>query len=363
MNDPVLFSAFSAFAADGAPVSFEQCHIGHINATYFVYCDNGRQYVLQKINTKAFKNPKELMENIVGVTSHIREKVVDAGGDINREVVTVIFTKDGKSFYTDPDGGAWRLYTRVLNAQSYNSAEFEGLFGNAGFAFGRFQRLLSDFPAEKLHETIPHFHDTVSRLSDLKASYCKDVAGRAALVKPEMDFILSHEDICSWITSRLADGTFPLRVTHNDTKLNNVMIDNETHEGVCVIDLDTVMPGSALYDFGDSIRFGASNAVEDEKDLDKVFMRLELFEEFTSGFLRGLDGKLTEAEILGLPMSAMIITLEIGIRFLADYLDGDIYFANHYEGQNLDRARTQLKLVADMEQKYDAMMAIVKKYM
>ena len=363
MSDEILISAFSAFAAEGVPVKFEQCHIGHINLTYFVDCEGGRQYVLQKINTKAFKNPKELMENIVGVTSHIRAKVTSSGGDINREVVTVIPTKDGKSFYTDSDGGAWRLYTRVLNAQSYNSAEFEGLFGNAGYAFGRFQRLLSDFPAEKLHETIPHFHDTVSRLNDLKASYKKNVAGRAALVKPEMDFILAHENICSWITARLADGTFPLRVTHNDTKLNNVMIDNDTHEGVCVIDLDTVMPGSALYDFGDSIRFGASNAAEDEKDLDKVFMRLELFEEFTSGFLRGLDGKLTEAEILGLPMSAMIITLEIGIRFLADYLDGDIYFANHYEGQNLDRARTQLKLVADMEQKYDAMTAIVKKYM
>jgi len=363
MDAQILHKIFEEFKTDTTAISFQQCNIGHINYTYFVDCENGESYVLQRINTGIFKTPEKLMENIQQVTQHIRRKLEESGGDPKREVVTLIPTNSGAIYYETKDYGFWRLYTRVSGARSYNSAEFSGLFENAGYAFGRFQHLLGDFPADKLHETIPHFHDTVSRLNDLKTSYAKDVAGRAASVKAELDFVLSYESVCSWITDRLKSGEFPLRVTHNDTKLNNVMIDNETLKGICVIDLDTVMPGSALYDFGDSIRFGASNAAEDEKDLSKVFMRLDLFEEFTRGYLQGLDGSLTDSEMLGLPMSALIITLEIGIRFLADYLDGDVYFATHYDGQNLDRARTQLKLVADMETKMDEMNAIIRKYM
>ena len=362
-NHEFYLKIFREFEVDDTPETFEPCNIGHINTTLMVRCDGQIKYVLQKINTSIFKKPAELIENILNVTDFIKKKVLAAGGDPTREVLRLMPTRDGTFYTTDADGCVWRMYYFIIGAKTFQTAETPELFYNSALAFGKFQRMLSDFPADKLHETIPNFHNTVSRFADFKKALADDVAGRADSVREEVQFVLDHEGICSYITDRIASGEYPLRVTHNDTKLNNVMIDEKTFKAVCVIDLDTVMPGSVLYDFGDSIRFGASNADEDERDLSKVFMRLDLFEDYTRGFIAGLENSLTDAEILGLPMGAIIITFETGIRFLADHLNGDTYFAVHRENQNLDRARTQLKLVSDMEKKLPEMNEIIKKYL
>lgn len=357
----LLNPIFGRFSVEEAPVKYEKCEIGHINGTFFVTCDNGKKYVLQKINTHVFKDPESLMSNIVAVTQFLKKKVVAVGGDPEREALGLIPARDGK-YYVRNGADYWRLLTFITNATSYQSAENPKLFANAAYAFGKFQRMLADFPASTLVETIPNFHNTVSRYNDFTASLERDVMGRAAGVAREIEFIKSRRDVCSYIVDRIASGEFPLRVTHNDTKLNNIMIDNDTLEGVCVIDLDTVMPGAVHNDFGDAIRFGASNAAENERDLDRVFVRLDLYETYVEGFLRGLDNSLSEAEIRSLPMGAYVLTLEQGIRFLGDYLDGDTYFAVHRDGENLDRARTQLKLVYDMECKMDRLNAIIDKY-
>ena len=364
MNDYVqLTKIFKTFEVTDKPESFECCSFGHINSTYFVTVANEKKYVLQKINTSIFKKPDELSANIVGVTRFLRKKVEAAGGDRDREVLHLIRSKQGGYYSKSQDGGYWRMYYYIKGARTYQMVEDPILFYNSAVAFGNFQRLLADYPADELYETIPNFHNTVSRFADFKKALEADSCGRAASVQKEINFVLERESVCSFITDRIASGEYPLRVTHNDTKLNNVMIDLVTGEGICVIDLDTVMPGSVLYDFGDSIRFGASSAEEDERDLDKVYMRLELFDDYAKGFLKGLGGSLSEAEMRGLPMGALVITLETGIRFLTDYLNGDTYFATHREGQNLDRARTQLKLVADMEKKMPEMDAIIEKYL
>lgn len=355
------------FQIQGIPVDSEQCFYGHINRTFIIKCveqdGTERKYVLQRVNDSIFRQPEKLMENIVKVTEFLREKIKKAGGDPARETLTLIPSNEGAWFYIDVEGKYWRVYDYITNATSYQSVERPILFYHSAVAFGNFQRQLADFPAEQLHETIPNFHNTESRLNDFKKAVAENLAGRAASVQEEIQFILDRAEKCSYITSRIRSGEIPLRVTHNDTKLNNIMIDNDTDEGVCVIDLDTVMPGTVLYDFGDSIRFGASSAAEDETDLDKVYMKLDLFEEFTRGFLKGLGGSLTETEVRALPMGAYIITFETGMRFLGDHLNGDVYFSIHRENHNLDRARTQLKLVADMEKKMQDMNAIVEKYL
>jgi len=234
-----------------------------------------------------------------------------------------------------------------------------GEMRRSGEAFGSFVRCLDGFPAEVLHETIPHFHDTKDRYRLFKQAIANDKAGRAKDIKEEIDFYLAREDFAGLIVDKLADGSLPLRVTHNDTKLNNVMLDKNTRKALCVIDLDTVMPGSALYDFGDSIRFGASTAAEDEKDLGKVWMDIELFKMYTDGYLSACGDSLTKLEIEMLPVGAKMMTLECGMRFLTDYLDGDTYFKTTYPEQNLDRTRTHIKLVSDMEAKWDEMNRIV----
>lgn len=358
-----LTKVFQGFDVEVTPDSFECCSFGHINSTYFVIINNEKKFVLQKINTAIFKNPDELTENIVGVTDFLRKKVVASGGDPQREVLHLIKSKEGRYYVKFGDDEYWRLYDFIRGARTYQIVEDPVLFYNSAVAFGHFQRMLADYPADKLFETIPNFHNTVSRFADFKKALEADVCGRAESVQNEINFVLERENICSFITDRIESGEYPLRVTHNDTKLNNVMMDEKTGKGICVIDLDTVMPGSVLYDFGDSIRFGASSAEEDEKDLDRVYMRLEMFDDYAKGFLEGLGGSLSEAEIRGLPMGAIIITLETGIRFLTDYLCGDTYFAVHREGQNLDRARTQFKLVYDMEIKLPEMNAIIEKYL
>ena len=334
---------------------------GHINDTYLAV-SAPYKYILQKINHNIFKDPYSLMDNVAGVTDYLRMVIEENGGDPDRETLTVIKTTDNKNLYETPDGDFYRMYIYIENSRAYQSAEKKGLFYNAAKAFGKFQNLLSGFDASTLTETIPDFHNTRERLNQLKDAIENDKAGRLSSVKKEVDFALSRENITGIIVDALKNKEIPLRVTHNDTKLNNVLFDEETDEAVCVIDLDTVMPGSLLYDYGDAIRFGASSGAEDEKDLDKIFCNLELFEEFTKGFLEELAPSITEKETELLPFSAKLITYECGIRFLADYLNGDTYFKTHYPEQNLDRARTQFKLVSDMEEKMEIMEKIVEKY-
>ncbi len=360
MTENKLRDIASQFAFSAEVTDFNLCENGHINSTFFVTCADGKRYILQQINTSIFREPDEVMANIIGVTEFLKEKIEAAGGDPERETLTVIPTVEGGIAYVDGEGGYWRSYLCIEGATSHQSADAE-LFAKAARAFGNFQRQLADYPADTLNETIPNFHNTVSRMADFKAAVAADKAGRAAEVQEEIAFALAREAKCSFVMDGIADGSLPLRVTHNDTKLNNIMMDDETGEGICVIDLDTVMPGSVLYDYGDAIRFGASSAAEDETDLDKVFVRLDLVDAFTGAFIEGLGGSLTEAELRALPMGSWMMTFEVGIRFLGDYLNGDVYFRTHYPTQNLDRARNQFKLVADMEAKMAEMDAIVAK--
>ncbi len=356
-----LLKVTEAFAFDGKVVESKPFGNGHINETLLVETDKGSQYILQKINTYVFTNPQELMENVFNVTEFLKKRLVEQGGDPNRETLTFIQTKDGKLYY-DGEEGAWRAYRFQHELMALNAARTPKDFYASGKAFGHFQALLNDYPADTLFETIPHFHDTPSRFKQLHEAIEKDAAGRAASVQEEIEFALAREKDASLVMDLQAQGVLPLRVTHNDTKLNNVLLDPETGDGVCVIDLDTIMPGQAIFDFGDSIRFGASTAAEDEKDLDKVQMDLELFEAYTKGFLEGCNNVLSPTEKDLLPTGAWMMTLECGIRFLADYLNGDVYFKTTYAEQNLDRAHTQFKLVEEMEQKQDQMQAIVAKY-
>lgn len=328
---------------------------GHINRTY--KCP---AFILQKINTGIFENPEKLMENIDKVTSHIRKKAEMLNKNPERLTLTVVKTIDGKLFYRDECGECWRVYKFIENAATYSKCENPLQMYNAAKAFGQFQNMLSDFPAESLFETIKDFHNTAKRYEQFETAVSENKAGRLDLVTDEIEFVRQRKNIVNVITDGIKNKTIPVRVTHNDTKLNNVMLDDKTGEGVCVIDLDTVMPGSFLYDFGDSLRFGASTADEDEKDLSKVWFDLDIFRSFTKGYLEEAKDALCAEEIRLLPFSVKLMTLECGMRFLADYLNGDTYFATHREGQNLDRARTQFKLVWDIEQKEDEMKKIVE---
>lgn len=343
---------------------------GHINDTFRLTCNlpegGVKRYILQKMNDDIFKNPDGLMENVMNVTSFLRGKIIAAGGDPERETLNVIPTVEGKNYLRmDKEDGSydyWRMYTFIENATSFDEVKEPQDFYNSALSFGNFQRMLADYPADTLHETIVNFHNTVKRFENFKKAVEEDVCGRAAEVREEIGFVLEREADTHVICDALSQKRIPLRVTHNDTKLNNIMIDDETGKGLCVIDLDTVMPGSALYDYGDSIRFGASTGAEDEKNLDLVSVDLGLFDIYTKGFLEGCGGSLTKEEIELFPMGAKIMTFECGIRFLADYLQGDVYFKIHKPEHNLDRARTQFKLVADMEAKWEEMKEIVNKY-
>ena len=355
------------FAIEGTLTEAVPYGSGHINDTVRLTCalENGGQkrYILQRMNDGIFKNPVELMENVMNVTSFLRKKIVERGGDPERETLNVIRTVDGDNFLKDEDRDFWRMYIFIENATSFDMVRTPEDFYNSAVSFGNFQLLLQDYPAATLHETIPNFHNTVSRFADFKKAVEEDVCGRAKEVQDEIRFVMEREADTHVICDALANGEIPLRVTHNDTKLNNIMIDNETGKGICVIDLDTVMPGSALYDYGDSIRFGASTGAEDEKNLELINCDMGLFEIYTKGYVEGCGGSLSEKEIRMLPMGAKLMTLECGMRFLADYLQGDVYFKIHRPEHNLDRARTQFKLVADMEKKWDEMAGIVEKYL
>ena len=358
--------AISHFRYEGEPVSVSPYGSGHINDTFLLEFECGERerakIILQRMNRAVFEKPVELMENITGVTSHLRRKIVENGGDPERETLNVMQAEDGKPYYKDSLGDYWRSYKFITDATSYDKVEKSEHFYQSAVAFGNFQRLLADYPAETLHETIKGFHDTKARFRVFKETVEKDIAGRAASVKDEIQFVLDREDTANYFSGLLSRGEVPVRVTHNDTKLNNIMIDNRTGKGICVIDLDTVMPGLAVNDFGDSIRFGASTAAEDETDLSKVSCSMELFELYAKGYIEGCGGKLTEKEIELMPMGAKVMTFECGMRFLTDYLQGDTYFKIHREHHNLDRARTQFKLVEDMERKWYTMKGIIEKY-
>ena len=301
------------------------------------------------------------MSNIVRVTEHIRQKLTAAGKDAKNR--TLQFIKCGNGYlHVDDEGNHWRA-CRFVDGDCFDTCDDPQLFYQAAKAFGEFTHQLRDFDASTLFEPIPNFHNTAKRYEALEAAIEKDVCGRVAECAEEIAFIRERKDACSFIVNGIENGTFPLCVTHSDTKLNNVILDTKTGEGLCVIDLDTVMPGSLLYDFGDAVRYGATAAAEDEEDLTKVFIRTDMFEAYAKGFLEGLDGNITREELLALPEGARILTLETGIRFLTDYLEGDVYFRTHRERHNLARARNQLRLVADIEKQYDTLCGIVKKYL
>ena len=362
MAEEYLAEALAAFDF-GAPVSEAVRYgEGHINDTFCVTTQAGTRYILQRISAAAFKRPEELMENIIGVTEYLGREIRRAGGDRSREALEVLRPRSGEAFFSDGAGCAWRVYPYVEGTVCCQTAETPELFAAAGRAFGRFQRLLQGYPAETLHETIPHFHDTEDRLNKLKAAVEADALGRARDCGAEIRFALDREADCSVALQALRDGVLPLRVTHNDTKLNNVLLDAATGQGLCIIDLDTVMPGLSINDFGDSIRFGANHSAEDERDLSKVNLDLNLFAVYAEAFLEGAEGRLTDAELRFLPWGAKLMTLECGIRFLTDHLEGDRYFHITREGQNLDRCRTQFKLVADMEASWSQMEQIVNRY-
>lgn len=350
------------FGITGVIAHTEEIHSGNINRTFLVAVQNAdtqREYVFQRINTFVFKKPEEVMHNILKVTEHIKKKLLEAHGSYERRVLSFLVGDDGKPYYyTGGNKHFWRVYEYVNHAVAYDQVKKPELFYEAGRSFGEFQGWLSDFPAQTLSEIIPNFHNTPVRFENFRKSVEKDAVGRRAEVEDEIRFLLEREAECGILTEKLASGEIPYRVTHNDTKINNILFDNQTDKAICVIDLDTVMPGTALYDFGDAVRYGASTALEDERDLSKVSLDLALYEQFTKGFLESMGDSMTAAEIALLPQGVKIMTLELASRFLADYLDGDIYFKTRTDDHNLVRARTQIQLVRDIEAKWDEMLAI-----
>ncbi len=339
---------------------------GHINDTFLLRCETSekseKKFILQRMNHTIFKNPPQLMENVVHVTQYLRKSILSQGGDPDRETLNVLQTRDGADWFLDSSQNYWRVFPFIERSVCLEKVESEKDFYDSAVAFGNFQKQLADFPVEILHETIPNFHNTASGFADFQKAAAEGDQARIALAQAEIAFALERKEDTSVLTTLLSEGKLPLRVTHNDTKLNNILFDADTHKALCIIDLDTVMPGLSLYDFGDSIRFGANTGAEDETDLSKVGLDLSLFEAFTKGYLEGCAGRLTAKETELLPMGAKLMTYECGIRFLADFLTGDHYFKIHRDHHNLDRARTQFQLVADMEAKWQDMTAIVKKY-
>ena len=343
------------FQTKGAALSCEPYGNGHINVTYLVKTDE-EQYILQRINHHIFQDVPGLMRNVERVTAFLAEKDPDP-----RHSLHLVPAKDGAA-YVEAEGEFYRMYDFVHDSICLDAPETDEDFYQSAVAFGSFQRQLADFPASELTETIPRFHDTPNRYRALRAAIEKDELGRAASCGAEIEFALAREADAAVTMNLLAAGELPLRVTHNDTKLNNVMLDAKTRRPLCVIDLDTVMPGLAANDFGDSIRFGANTGAEDEKDLKKISLSLARYEAFARGFLEACGKALTPKEIETPPGGAKLMTLECGVRFLTDYLEGDTYFRIHRPEHNLDRTRTQFALVADMEKKWTQMCDIVKEF-
>jgi aminoglycoside phosphotransferase (APT) family kinase protein len=358
MNNPLqAASAARQFQIDGDYSSATPYGNGHINDTYcavFHHAGVPVRFILQRINTGIFRNPAALMENIQRVTSHLAEQL-SGEPDSSRRVLTLVPTRDGRAWYEDAEGSDWRVYNFVERARTYDTVKSTEQAFQAAKAFGQFQKMLVDLPAPRLHDTIPDFHNTPKRFAAFERSLAADTANRAVLAKPEIDFAFAHRSIAGV----LLDANLPERVTHNDTKFNNVLFDDATGEGICVVDLDTVMPGLALYDFGDMVRTATSPAEEDEQDISKVTMQLPMFEALVRGYLSSAGGFLNKAEKQHLAFAGKLIAFEQGIRFLTDYLAGDVYYKVHRDGQNLDRCRTQFKLVESIEQQEDRMTRLI----
>ncbi len=353
------------FQIDGEFLDARPYGSGHINDTYasaFRTPAGDVRYIHQRINHTIFTQPEQLMDNIRRVTEHLRGKVLQRGGEPLRETLTLIPAHDERCFARDGEGNYWRTYVFIEGAQTYDLVEKDEHVYHAAKAFGNFQRDLADLPGGRLHEIIPGFHDTSKRFDAFRDALDKDVAGRAESAREEIDFALQREDTASVLVDLLAEGKVPERTTHNDTKFNNVMIDDATGRGICVIDLDTVMPGLAMYDFGDSVRLGAATALEDEQDLDKVGVNFDRFELLAKGYLEAARDFLTPLEAGHLAFAARLITFTIGLRFITDHLAGDTYFKVHRENHNLDRCRTQFKMVRMMEDRYDEMKNTVQRY-
>lgn len=359
---PLLCAAAQSFDF-GCPVVCTTDHYGegHINDTFEIWTeDHTKRFILQRINTDTFTDPVGLMENICGVTNYLRQQILAEGGDPERETLNVILTKDGASFYQDAEGNCWRAYDFVEDTICLQQMSSEQDFYTVAETLGKFQNQLAGYPAATLHETIVRFHDTPNRYANFEKALAADPLGRAKDIQQEIEFIHAREQDCHVLLDQLAAEQIPLRVTHNDTKINNVLIDRATGKGICVIDLDTVMPGLSAYDFGDSIRSGANHCAEDEPDLSKVQFDLHLYEVFAKGYLSTAGASMNVAEKESMAWGAKLMTLECGIRFLTDYLEGDHYFHTSRPGQNLDRARTQFALVQQMEDVFDQMLQIVR---
>ena len=361
LTNEELQNALSQFSLKGEVKCCTPYGSGHINDTFLV--EAGRSYILQRINSEIFKKPKELMENIDLVCRFMAEEIKKQGGNPERESLQIIPTKGGNLYYKDENSNFFRIYLFITDCKAFDLVEKPEHFYESAYAFGHFQKLLSDFPAEKLHETIPHFHDSPQRFQHFLKALAEDKFDRKKECAEEIEFFLAHEKDLTYAMDLLRKKELPLRVGHNDTKLNNVLFDTKTEKALCIIDLDTVMPGLAIFDFGDAIRFGANTGAEDETDLSKVSLSLPLFSLYTKGFLEACGSSLWEKEILSLPEGAKIMTLECGMRFLTDYLQGDTYFHVKRPEHNLDRARTQIALVRDMEKKWMEMKAEVQKYL
>lgn len=348
MKDAKQFEIFNQFDVKGKVIGVGHYGEGHINRTELITTDQGK-YVLQRINNTIFKDLDGLMNNIKLVTEHLKNKGI--------ETLTIVPTKTGELYLKGDDN--YRLYEFVEGCVTFQIIDDKTVFNRVGKAFGQFQNQLKDCDASKLIETIPDFHNTPKRINDFINAVKENASGRAKTCEEEIAFVIDRKDTVCKITDGLKDGSVPLRVTHNDTKLNNIMMDEKTLEPRVIVDLDTIMGGSMLYDFGDAIRFGASTASEDEKDLDKVHFDIELFRAFAEGFCPEVKDSITERERELLPYSAYLITLECGSRFLADYIAGDVYFGTKYPEHNLDRARTQLKLAYEMQNSFDEMSKII----
>jgi hypothetical protein len=338
---------------------------GNINNTYrLTFAADGQTeyYTLQHINKYVFKRPAEVMDNIERVTGHLVRAYENQSIDPARHVLTLIPVRGGGYLHQDMEGNYWRAYRYITGTTAYDAPKKAKHLFETGRAFGEFQKLLSDFPVDMLHDTIPDFHNTSRRFFSFVASVAADRADRAGKVDDEIEFMFEHRKMMNGIVKKLQSGDIPLRVTHNDTKINNVLIDNDSDKAMCVIDLDTVMPGSSLYDYGDAIRFCASTAAEDEEDVSKISLDMERFRLFTEGFLSGVGGFLTEAEVRDLPLGVLVITCELAMRFLTDYIDGDMYFKVRSPEHNLIRARAQIALLRDMEMKRGEMQRIVENF-
>jgi hypothetical protein len=353
------------FQIYGEILHAETCKIGHINETYSATYDQGGmrvRYIHQKINQTVFKDPDSLMANVMRVTRHLRNKLHEhQARDITRRCLTIVPTRNGESFYRDRAGECWRNFVFVEGVETFESVQSPQQAYQAGRAFGWFQNLLDDLPGPRLAETIPHFHNTRKRFQALQEAIENDHFNRAQSAKPEIQFALGRESVVDVILRAMAAKKIPERVTHNDTKFNNVMLDTVTGEAMCVVDLDTVMPGCALYDFGDMVRTTTSPTLEDEPDLSKVRMQIAMFKKLAEGYLSTAGQFLTKTEKSYIAFSGKLITFTIGLRFLTDYLAGDTYFRIHRPGHNLDRCRTQFKLVESIEGQEEEMQRFVDK--